>query len=35
VVYGTGTPRREFLDVDELRDACIHLMKRNLKSVLI
>ncbi|WP_276576807.1 MULTISPECIES: GDP-L-fucose synthase [unclassified Bradyrhizobium] len=27
VVWGTGTPRREFLFVDDLADACIHLMK--------
>jgi hypothetical protein len=26
-VWGTGTPRREFLFVDDLADACIHLMK--------
>ena len=27
VVWGTGMPRREFLYVDDLADACIHLMK--------
>jgi GDP-L-fucose synthase len=27
VVWGTGTPRREFLYVDDLADACIHLMR--------
>lgn len=27
VVWGTGTPRREFLYVDDLADACIHIMK--------
>src|ERR1700720_4727862 len=27
VVWGTGTPRREFLYVDDMSDACIHLMK--------
>jgi GDP-L-fucose synthase len=27
IVWGTGTPRREFLYVDELADARIHLMK--------
>jgi GDP-L-fucose synthase len=27
VVWGTGTPRREFLYVDDIADACIHLMK--------
>src|SRR5579872_659498 len=26
-VWGTGTPRREFLYVDDLADACIYLMK--------
>jgi GDP-L-fucose synthase len=26
-VWGTGTPRREFLYVGDLADACIHLMK--------
>lgn len=25
-IWGTGTPRREFLYVDDLADACIHLM---------
>ena len=27
MVWGTGTPRREFLYVDDLADACIHLIK--------
>src|SRR5690242_205251 len=27
LVWGTGTPRREFLYVDDMADACIHLMK--------
>jgi len=26
VVWGTGTPRREFLHVDDLADACLYLM---------
>jgi GDP-L-fucose synthase len=26
-VWGTGTPRREFLYVDDVADACVHLMK--------
>ncbi len=26
-VWGSGTPRREFLYVDDMADACIHLMK--------
>lgn len=28
VVWGTGTPKREFLHVDDLADACVFLMKR-------
>jgi GDP-L-fucose synthase len=27
LVWGTGTPRREFLYVDDMADACLHLMK--------
>ncbi|MGH8796259.1 MAG: GDP-L-fucose synthase [Caldimonas sp.] len=27
VVWGSGTPRREFLYVDDLADACMHLME--------
>lgn len=27
VMWGTGTPKREFLHVDDLADACIYLMK--------
>jgi len=27
VVWGSGTPRREFLYIDDMADACIHLMK--------
>ncbi|MEM9385425.1 MAG: GDP-L-fucose synthase [Pseudomonadota bacterium] len=27
-VWGTGTPRREFLHVDDLADACAHLMQQ-------
>jgi GDP-L-fucose synthase len=30
VVWGTGTPRREFLYVDDLADACVFLMKRGI-----
>jgi GDP-L-fucose synthase len=26
-VWGSGTPRREFLHVDDLADACVHLME--------
>jgi GDP-L-fucose synthase len=28
MVWGTGTPRREFLAVDDLADACVFVMKR-------
>lgn len=27
-IWGTGTPRREFLYVDDLADACIHLLEK-------
>ena len=27
VVWGTGTPRREFLHVDDLADACVFLLE--------
>jgi GDP-L-fucose synthase len=26
-IWGTGTPRREFLHVDDMADACVHLMR--------
>jgi len=29
VVWGSGTPRREFLYVDDLADACVYLMERD------
>ena len=35
VVWGTGTPRREFLYVDDLADACIRLMKSYSSSELV
>ena len=28
VIWGTGTPRREFLHVDDLADACVFIMRR-------
>jgi GDP-L-fucose synthase len=28
VVWGSGTPRREFLYVDDLADACVFLMEQ-------
>jgi len=34
-VWGTGTPRREFLYVDDMADACVHLMKTYSGSELI
>ncbi|GGI29220.1 GDP-L-fucose synthase [Bradyrhizobium guangdongense] len=34
-VWGTGTPRREFLYVDDMADACVHLMKTYSSSELI
>ena len=27
-IWGTGRPRREFLHVDDLADACVHLLER-------
>lgn len=27
-IWGTGSPKREFLHVDDLADACLHLMQR-------
>lgn len=35
IVWGTGTPRREFLYVDDMADACVHLMKSYSGSDLI
>ena len=35
VVWGTGTPQREFLYVDDLADACIRLMKSYSSSELV
>jgi GDP-L-fucose synthase len=35
VVWGTGTPRREFLYVDDMADACVHLMKVHSSSDMI
>jgi GDP-L-fucose synthase len=34
-IWGTGTPRREFLYVDDLADACIHLMDNYNESDII
>lgn len=35
VVWGTGSPRREFLHVDDLADACLFLMERHSGSQII
>jgi len=35
VVWGTGTPRREFLHVDDLADACLFLMQTHESGQLI
>ena len=35
VVWGTGTPRREFLYVDDMADACVHLMKTYSRAELV
>src|SRR3954452_25538014 len=35
VVWGTGTPRREFLYVDDMGDACVHLMKTYSRAELV
>ena len=35
VVWGTGTPRREFLYVDDLADACVYLMKNYSSDLLV
>ncbi|WP_157263645.1 GDP-L-fucose synthase family protein [Azohydromonas aeria] len=35
VVWGSGAPRREFLYVDDLADACVHLMERGWDGELV
>ena len=35
VVWGSGAPRREFLYVDDLADACVHLMQRDYDGPLV
>lgn len=32
VVWGTGTPKREFLYVDDMADACVFLMEHNIQE---
>jgi GDP-L-fucose synthase len=34
-VWGSGTPRREFLYVDDLADACVHLMQQGYDGPLV
>jgi GDP-L-fucose synthase len=34
-LWGTGTPRREFLHVDDLADACVHLMRHHDSAELV
>lgn len=33
VIWGTGTPRREFLYVDDMAEGCLHLMKMTDKTI--
>jgi GDP-L-fucose synthase len=35
VVWGSGTPRREFLYVDDLADACVHLAQQGYQGPLV
>ena len=35
IVWGSGAPRREFLYVDDLADACVHLMERGYDGPLV
>lgn len=35
VVWGTGTPMREFLYADDLADACVHLMEKGYDGPLV
>jgi len=35
VVWGTGTPRREFMHVDDLADACVFLMENQIQEALL
>ena len=28
IVWGTGNPRREFIHVDDMADACVYLMEK-------
>jgi GDP-L-fucose synthase len=35
VVWGSGTPRREFMYVDDMADACVHLMEQGYDGPLV
>lgn len=35
VVWGSGRPKREFLFVDDLADACVHLMEQDYRGPLV
>jgi GDP-L-fucose synthase len=35
VVWGSGTPKREFLYVDDLADACVHMMEQSYDGPLV
>ena len=35
VVWGTGSPRREFLHVDDLASACLHLMRQEVAPEIV
>src|SRR5207253_964214 len=35
VVWGSGSPRREFLYLDDLADACVHLMETDYDGPLV
>jgi GDP-L-fucose synthase len=35
VVWGSGTPRREFLHVDDMADACVYLMQHGCDTALV
>jgi GDP-L-fucose synthase len=35
VVWGTGTPRREFMHVDDMANACWHMLEQNIGGELI
>jgi len=32
-LWGTGSPRREFVHVDDIADACLHLLRQDLRNI--